>query len=127
MFHHATAKWSSPGGWWLFRQWGPPEISQVYNPVSKTFRRFPPNSAKARAGHATTLLPNGKVLFTGGSGDTTAEMFDPISETFTPLSGQMQCVRKDHPSQLMPNGMVLLGTGGRRFFREIPGGLRSKP
>jgi TATA-box binding protein (TBP) (component of TFIID and TFIIIB) len=61
------------------------------------------------------LLPNGKVLVTGGPDANnyevaTAEMFDPASRTFS-AAGNMEVERTDHVAVLLTNGKVLI-TGG---------------
>ncbi|MDD5686858.1 MAG: kelch repeat-containing protein [Elusimicrobia bacterium] len=68
-----------------------------------------------RGQHAATLLPNGKVLITGGYniGPTllsTAELYDPSSGTFS-TTGSMTTRRGFHTATLLPNGKVLI-TGG---------------
>jgi large repetitive protein len=71
-------------------------------------------------GRAATLLPNGKVLVTGGApaffdtGDlqnlNRAELYDPSRGTFT-ATGNMALIRYSHASTLLPDGTVLI-TGG---------------
>jgi hypothetical protein len=65
----------------------------------------------ARAAHTATLLPNGKVLITGGlNGLATAEIYDPDSKTFTPTSA-MSATRANHAATLLPNGKVFIVGG----------------
>ena len=64
-----------------------------------------------RYGHTATLLNNGKVLVTGGSGGTTAELYDPTSETFTPATGSMGTARSYHTANLLKDGTVLVAGG----------------
>jgi N-acetylneuraminic acid mutarotase len=74
----------------------------------------------AREYHTATLLPNGKVLVTGGSvgfspefidaTTNTAELFDPATGTWT-LTGSMHTAREFHTATLLANGKVLV-TGG---------------
>lgn len=70
----------------------------------------------ARFNHTATLLLNGKVLVTGGTGTagalSSAEMFDPITSSFIPTTTPMTSVRDGHTATLMSNGKVLI-TGGR--------------
>ncbi len=64
-----------------------------------------------RYGHAETLLPNGKVLITGGQGGTnTAELYDPATGTFS-YTGNMTSNRHVHTATLLLNGKVLLAGG----------------
>ena len=70
-----------------------------------------------RAAHTATLLPNGKVLITGGTGGTvfgpptaTAELFDPSTGAFTP-TGNMTTPRASHSATLLADGRVLIVGG----------------
>ena len=72
-----------------------------------------------RALHTATLLPNGKVLITGGGQDlvdgsgsllSSAEIYDPATETFSP-TGNMSVARQSHTATLLANGKVLIGGG----------------
>ena len=69
----------------------------------------------ARSLHAATLLPNGKVLITGGFSGTiyldAAELYDRATDTFTATSWHMIAARGDHTATLLSNGKVLV-TGG---------------
>ncbi len=65
--------------------------------------------------HTATLLPNGKVLITGGSNFgalTSAELYDPAAGTFTFTTGSMGTGRFIHAATLLPNGKVLITGGG---------------
>ena len=66
--------------------------------------------------HSLVLLPNGKVLVTGGVTTgmkvlSSAEIYDPITEQFT-IIGEMNSPRCSHSSILLPDGRVLI-IGGR--------------
>ena len=73
-----------------------------------------------RASHAATLLPDGRVLITGGfrkehEGDeetysSTAEVFDPRTKKFG-YTGEMSYTRGGHTATLLTGGLVLI-TGG---------------
>jgi N-acetylneuraminic acid mutarotase len=65
----------------------------------------------ARAGHAATLLPDGKVLVVGGAG-TSAELYDPASVQWT-VTGALGVPRSDPTATLLNNGQVLV-VGGHR-------------
>lgn len=78
------------------------------------------NPSFRRVGHSATLLPTGKVLFTGG-GALMAEIYDPaapedIAWTFT---GSMRAHRQYHASVLLPNGKVLVVGGDNVSLAEI--------
>ncbi len=79
-----------------------------------TFNFAPTGSMHvARSGHTGTLLPDGRVLVTGGytpSVTATTETYDPATAQWT-LSGPMTVERAYHTATLLPNGLVLV-TGG---------------
>src|SRR6202050_3489122 len=79
-----------------------------------------------RYAHTATLLPNGKVLVTGGFGkskggdcldvsdtptEASAELFDPSNASFT-ATGSMKAPRANHTATLLANGKVLVAGGG---------------
>lgn len=74
----------------------------------------------ARSEHTATLLPNGKVLITGGLESTTldapssilasAELYDPGTGTFSP-AGNMTAARSMHASTTLADGRVLIVGG----------------
>ncbi|MFO0760111.1 MAG: kelch repeat-containing protein [Byssovorax sp.] len=67
--------------------------------------------------HTATLLPNGKVLVTGGRFThadlyDSAELFDPSLLSWTPTNPpNMETVRAEHTATLLANGAVLLAGG----------------
>jgi WD40 repeat protein len=73
-----------------------------------------------RAAHTATLLPNGKVLITGGfrkAADgrsqiyfSSAELYDPAKRTFR-STGPMTYRRCGHTATLLKNGLVLIAGG----------------
>ena len=69
----------------------------------------------ARRHHTATLLPNGKVLVTGGESAgsrlSTAELYDPAKGTWTKVSG-MSVARRYHTATLLNDGKVLVTGGG---------------
>jgi len=84
----------------------------------------------ARGGHTATLLPDGKVLITGGCNKLpcptalrTAELYDPVANAFTALTATMTSGRFGHTAGLLPDGQVLL-TGG---YSELGTGAISTP
>ena len=70
------------------------------------------NMMAPRAGHTATLLPNGKVLITGGrsDGSRSAELFDPVNRTFS-TTGEMNTPRRSHTATLLADGRVLIAGG----------------
>lgn len=66
--------------------------------------------AAARYQHTATLLPDGRVLITGGYNLSSAELYDPVSGTFA-ATGSMTTTRYGHTATLLRNGQVLI-TGG---------------
>jgi hypothetical protein len=81
-----------------------------------------------RAEHTATLLPNGKVLITGGDSCSfinyyqscpldSAEVYDPVAGTFA-TTGKMSVTRFFHTATLLGNGKVLV-TGGHDASAEL--------
>jgi N-acetylneuraminic acid mutarotase len=73
--------------------------------------------------HTATLLPNGKVLVTGGHHGlfvslNTAELYDPATGTWS-STGSLNIDRTGHTATSLPNGKVLVAGGfnviGNRF------------
>jgi N-acetylneuraminic acid mutarotase len=65
-----------------------------------------------RSNHTATLLPNGKVLVTGGDTGlfTTSELYDPATGIWT-ATGSLNSGRFRHSATLLPNGKVLVAGG----------------
>jgi hypothetical protein len=70
-----------------------------------------------RAVQTATLMPDGKVLVTGGvdlpTGGpvTSAELYDPTTETWS-ATGSMGTPRAGHTATLLPDGGVIVAGGG---------------
>jgi hypothetical protein len=100
---------SSPPG-------SPLATAELYDPLTGTFTVTATMTAP-RAGHTATLLPNGKVLLTGGFTDSTlvgtntAEIYDPAKASFLATNQPMAAGRWAHTATLLPDSTVLLFGG----------------
>lgn len=86
--------------------------SELYEPAAGTWIETGALST-TRFAQTATLLPNGKVLVTGGYGTSylaSSELYDPAAGTWT-VTGALSAARYGHTATLLPNGKVLL-TGG---------------
>jgi hypothetical protein len=89
--------------------------AMLYDPQQDGFTPAGPLQA-ARSYHTATMLPSGKVLFTGGTGSAgsalpSAELYDPVANSFT-TTGPMGHARSSHVAVLLADGRVLVAGGG---------------
>lgn len=101
------------------------DSAEVFDPVAGTWSAVGP-MVSARAEHAALLLPNGRVLVTGGSQLTAqglldlddAEVFDPGTGTFSMLPELMLHSRAAHVMLRLGNGRILLSGGSMTDLRS---------
>jgi hypothetical protein len=89
--------------------------AEIYDPSTNAFAATGSLSS-IRTECTSTLLPDGRVLFVGGSDATgstlaTAELFVPATGSFVAVAGNMRRTRNEHAATPLPGGFVLI-TGG---------------
>ena len=111
-----------------------PATAEVFDPVSGTSQAVGPLAAR-RTMFATALLPDGRVLISGGydpakagnpESTATAEIFDPATGTFR-ATGSMGTARIAHTSIALPDGRVLVFGGVTGNWGGAPRGNAGAP
>jgi hypothetical protein len=85
----------------------------LFDPSTETWTTTG-NMHHIRGWHTASLLPNGKVLVSGGSvcsvydnGINNAELYDPVTGTWV-ITNSMQFSRSTHTASTLANGNVLV-------------------
>lgn len=103
--------------------------AELYDPVARTFAALSAKMLLLTEGHRATLLPDGKVLITGGAASNSIrlvpELFDPVTQTFSASSARMSTPRGGHESTRLPTGAVLVSGGATVFSPTQLTALRS--
>jgi len=96
--------------------------AEVYDPATGSFLPVGP-MATARTSHASFLLPDGRALIAGGTGNSgqplaTTEVFDPVTQIFSP--GPLLIAGRSSPGvTILDDGRILIsggyGTNGGRL------------
>jgi hypothetical protein len=92
--------------------------AELYSPVDPPFQNpgftATAGMSVARFQHTANLLPNGKILVSGGyTGSATvagAELYNPASRAWS-ATGSLTTARSYHRSTLLPNGKILVAGG----------------
>jgi hypothetical protein len=125
-FHTATLLFSGQvlitGGTDPTRPAGPAvATAELFDPENDTFTPVG-DMTTPRANHTATLLPDGRVLITGGGWPAlgTAELYDPKTRTFT-RTGDMVAPESWHAATLLDNGKVLIAGLTPQLFDPATG------
>ena len=88
--------------------------AEIYDPATGIWTPTANAMTQSRRFHAATLLADGRVLLTGGSGNVgvraTTEIYDPATDRFS-AGEPLRRTRRDHNATLLPSGNVLISGG----------------
>jgi len=109
------------GGQQIYNTTPDPGHAELYDPATGTFATTG-SMVVPREFQTATLLPDGRVLFTGGANDidraeATAELYDPRTGEFS-LTGQMAVHRLWQAAALLQDGRVLV-VGGQGNAKAV--------
>ena len=95
--------------------------AELYDPTAGTFS--PAGSMTTpRARHSAVLLPDGRVLIVGGSGDLSAEIYDPAAGTFTATESTATQTYFWNSAALLQDGRVFIaGQPTAQIFDPVSG------
>jgi N-acetylneuraminic acid mutarotase len=93
---------------------------QIFDPSVDTWSIAGSPVTLLGAFHSASLLPDGRVLLSGGLGPglqllASSEVYDPRSDSWSP-GAAMGDSRGGHSATLLPDGRVLVAGGGGRFL-----------
>jgi RHS repeat-associated protein len=96
----------------------------VVDPVTGIATPLSGTLLQPRAGHSTTVLPDGSVLVAGGRNGPAyvdgVEVFDPATGSSTPLSMTGSIARERHTATLLTDGRVLVVGGSNGGPSGLP-------
>jgi len=104
--------------------------AELYDPGNDTFNPTGRRMTYGFYGSTATLLPNGRVLVVGGTGDfgtpPNGEVYDPSTGQFTAAENMIRARAWGHTATLLSDGTVLTAISHRwesenRFFRDSTG------
>jgi hypothetical protein len=103
------------------------EQAELYDPHGDSWS-FAGTGLPSLGEQAATLMPDGRVLVTGGSTNTGfattgAELFDPGTNRWRPTTWPMATPRYGHTATLLPDGKVLLVGGYTTQQQQVSGGV----